>query len=124
MQRALMGTEVAIALVVLVVAALFFRSFHDTRDTDPGFKREGVLLAAYDLTGRPGVDDALARSFAARLLKRLRDLPGVEAAAIARSVPLDIHGLPARAFTSKAGGKRTRRPTGPSPTPSPRAISA
>ncbi len=110
MQRALMGTEVAIALVVLVVAALFFRSFHDTRDTDPGFKREGVLLAAYDLTGRPGVDDALARSFAARLLKGLRDLPGVEAAAIARSVPLDIHGLPARAFTLEGRGQTNAAP--------------
>jgi predicted permease len=110
MQGALMGAEVAIALVVLVVAALFFRSFHDTRDTDPGFKREGVLLAAYDLTGRGVDDDASARSFAARLLKRVRALPGVEEVAIARGVPLDIHGLPARAFTLEGRGQTNAAP--------------
>ncbi len=98
MRNALMGTEVALALVVLVVAAIFFRSVHDTRDTDPGFRREGVLLAAYDLSGR-GLDNAGTLAFATRLLDGLRALPGVEAAAIARSVPLDIHGLPLRAFT-------------------------
>ena len=98
MRNALMGTEVALALVVLVVAAIFFRSVHDTRDTDPGFRREGVLLAAYDLSGR-GLDDAGTRAFATRLLDGLRALPEVEAAAIARSVPLDIHGLPLRSFT-------------------------
>ncbi|MBI2835953.1 MAG: ABC transporter permease [Acidobacteria bacterium] len=96
-RNALMGVEVALALVVLVAAALFFRSFSETRETDPGFRREGVLLAAYDLTGR-NVDNSSARAFATRLLDRLRALPGVEAAAIASSVPLDIHGLPLRSF--------------------------
>jgi putative ABC transport system permease protein len=94
----LMGTEVALALAVLIVAAIFFRSVHDTRETDTGFRREGVLVAAYDLSGR-GLDDAGTRAFATRLLDGLRALPGVEAAAIARSVPLDIHGMPLRAFT-------------------------
>ena len=94
----LMGTEVALALAVLIVAAIFFRSVHDTRETDTGFRREGVLVAAYDLSGR-GLDEAGTRAFATRLLAGLRALPGVEAAAIARSVPLDIHGMPLRAFT-------------------------
>jgi predicted permease len=97
MRNALMGAEVGLALAVLMVAALFFRSFHDTRETDTGFRREGVLLAAYDLGGR-GLDDAATRAFAGRVLEGLRALPGVEAAAIARSVPLDIHGLPLRPF--------------------------
>lgn len=98
MRNALMGIQVALALMVLVVAGLFLRSLLETRDTDPGFRREGVLLAAYDLTGR-NVDTAATRAFADRLLARLRALPAVEAAAIASSVPLDIHGLPSRVFT-------------------------
>ena len=97
LRNALIGTEVALALIVLVVAAMFFRSFAETRDIDPGFRREGVLLAAYDLTGR-NADDRAEREFAARLLARLGATPGVEAAAIATSVPLDIHGLPLRSF--------------------------
>jgi predicted permease len=98
MRNILMGTEVALALAVLIVAAIFFRSVHDTRETDTGFRREGVLVAAYDLSGR-GLDEVGTRAFATRLLDGLRALPGVEAAAIARSVPLDIHGMPLRAFT-------------------------
>ena len=51
-QSILMGTEAALALMVLIVAGLFLRSFSETRTTDPGFSREGILLASYDLTGR------------------------------------------------------------------------
>jgi hypothetical protein len=70
----------------------------ETRNTDPGFRRDGVLLAAYDLAGR-SVDSNFSRALAARVLDRVRALPDVEAAAIASSVPLDIHGLPSRGFT-------------------------
>jgi putative ABC transport system permease protein len=97
LRNGLMGAQVAFAVIVLVAAALFYRSFSETRDMDPGFRREGVLLAAYDLSGR-NVDTTGARLFAAKLLERARALPGVEAAAISTSVPLDIHGLPNRAF--------------------------
>jgi predicted permease len=98
LRNAFMSTQVALALVVLVAAGLFLRSFRETRDADPGFRREGVLLAAYDLSGR-NADAASSLDFARRLLDRLRALPSVESAAIAASVPLDIHGLPLRSFT-------------------------
>ena len=97
-RNALMGAQVALALIVLTAAALFLRSFRETRSTDPGFRRDGVLLAAYDLSAR-NPDADRSRSFAADLLTRLRALPNVDAAAIATSVPLDIHGLPVRPFT-------------------------
>ena len=93
-----MGVQVALAVIVLVAATLFYRSFRETRDTDPGFKRDGVLLTAYDLSGR-NMDTTATRAFTAQLLERLRALPTVDAAAIASSVPLDIHGLPVRNFT-------------------------
>jgi predicted permease len=94
----LMGTEVALAVIVLMAAALLLGGFAETRDTDPGFRRDGVLLAAYDLTSR-SYTSAATRSFAARLLERVRATSGVESAAIATSAPLDIHGLPMRSFT-------------------------
>src|SRR5262245_46079478 len=98
LRNVLMGAEVGLALIVLLAAALFLRSFSETKEVDPGFKREGVLLAAYDFAGR-NVDAPFARDFARRLLESLRALPDVEVAAIASSVPLDIHGLPMRSFT-------------------------
>jgi predicted permease len=97
-RKVLMGAEVGLAIVVLIAAALFLDSFRSARQTDPRFRPEGVLLAAYDLSGR-NPDDASEREFAARLLERLRALPNVEAAAIATNVPLDLHGIPARTFT-------------------------
>jgi predicted permease len=97
-RKALMGVEVGLAMVVLIAAALFLQNFHSARQTDPRFRPEGILLAAYDLSAR-NPEDASEREFAARLLERLRSLPGVEAAAIATNVPLDLHGIPARPFT-------------------------
>lgn len=108
LRGALIGTQVALALVVLVVAALFVRSFADTRTTETGFTRDGLLLATYDLTGR-GSD---AAAFAVRVQERLQAMPGVEAAALSVSVPLDIHGLPLRGFTlegqPRADGRQDR----------------
>src|SRR6267378_2032130 len=97
-RKVLMGVEVGLAMVVLLAAALFVESFRSARQTDPRFRPEGVLLAAYDLSGR-NPDEASEREFAARLLDRLRSLPDVEEAAIATNVPLDLHGIPARSFT-------------------------
>jgi len=97
-RKVLMGVEVGLAMVVLIAAALFLQSFRSARQTDPRFRPEGVLLAAYDLSGR-NPDEASEREFATRLLERLRSLPDVEAAAIATNVPLDLHGIPARPFT-------------------------
>jgi len=98
LRNTLMAVEVALATVVLVAGGLFLRNFMATRHEDPGFRRDGVLLAEYDLTGRNPRDSSVA-AFTAALLDRVRALPSVESAAIAVSVPLDIHGLPMRYFT-------------------------
>jgi predicted permease len=94
----LMGVQAALAVAVLIVAGLFLRNFQETRDTDPGFARDGVLLAAFDLTGRPARPGGV-RAFTSRLLEQVKTVPGVEGAAVASSVPLDIHGMPSRVFT-------------------------
>ncbi|MCC7032714.1 MAG: ABC transporter permease [Acidobacteria bacterium] len=111
LRRLLMASEVGLALVVLLVAGLFYRSFQDTRELDPGFRKEGVLLAAYDLgAGNRTADEV--RHFTGRLLEAARRLPGAQAAAIAASVPLDIHGLPQRSFAlegrARTDGARDR----------------
>jgi predicted permease len=97
LRNALMAAEVTLASVVLISAGLFLESFRETRD-DPGFQREGLMLAAYDLSGRDINTDAQASDFARRLLDGLRAIPDVEVAALASAVPLDIHGMPQRSF--------------------------
>lgn len=102
LRHVLMAAQVALALVLLVAAGLFYQGFQDTKITNPGFRTDGVLLSAYDLTGRLTAGDAdegkRIRVFVDRLLTRLREIPVIEAAAISSAVPLDIHGLPSRTF--------------------------
>jgi predicted permease len=109
MRGGLIAAEVALALVVLVAAALFPESFRETREIDPGFRRDGILLAAYDLSAWPD-DEAAERTFAAEVLRRLRATPGVEGAAISSSMPLDIHGLPLRPFVLEGRARDDRAP--------------
>lgn len=98
LRNTLMAAQVALAVVVLVVAGLFVQSFRETRTTDPGFARDGVLLAAFDMSGRPSAI-AGSRVMADRIIADLSRVPGVEGVAVSSSIPLDIHGLPGRLFT-------------------------
>ena len=93
----LMALQCGLALLVLVVAGLFFQGFVETRDTNPGFRTDGLLIATYDLTvGVP--TEASARQFATDLIDRLQRVPEVESVALASNMPLDIHGWPLRGF--------------------------
>lgn len=109
----LMALQVGLALLVLIVAGLFFQSFVETRETDPGFKTEGLLLATYDLSGTAAMAEGCnfcVSRFATRLLERLRTVPGIEAVALAGAVPLDIHGLPLRSFTLEGRAQTQEAP--------------
>jgi predicted permease len=108
-RTALMTVQVALAVAVLVIAGLILESFEESRQADPGFEVDGVLLASYDLAGR-GIDRAGTRQFADRVLTNVRAIPGVEAAALAVSIPLDIHGLPQRTFDLEGRARTTTRP--------------
>ena len=98
MRDLIMAGQVALALMVLVVAGLFFRTYLQTIDSDPGFVRAGVHLSAIELRGA-AAQPAKARQFAADLLEKLQAVPGVDSVALATSVPLDIHGMPMRMFS-------------------------
>lgn len=104
----LMALQCALALLVLVVAGLFFQSFVETRGTDPGFRVDGVLLATYDLGPLQPTDD-YARQFATNLLEKLHRVPSVESVALANAMPLDIHGLPARGFRLEGRTETTQQ---------------
>lgn len=89
----LVGAEVAVALVVLILAGLFYRSFHNAQNAPSGYDADRVLLASVDLLAR-GYNQERRAEFVREVLTRLRALPKVEAAAIAYLPPLEMHGLP------------------------------
>jgi predicted permease len=79
--------QIAISLVLLVAAALCVQSLRNAARIETGFDPEGVWLASVDLSLQ-GYDEARGREFFRRLKERVATEPGVEAAALARSVQL------------------------------------
>jgi predicted permease len=102
----LMAVQCGLALLVLIVAGLFFQGFVETRDTDPGFRVDGLMIATYDL-GPLTPTDEYTRQFATELLDKLRQVPGIESVALANAMPLDIHGLPMRGFLLEGRAQTT-----------------
>jgi predicted permease len=84
-------SEIALAVVTLVGAALFLQSFRAARGIDPGFSPDGVALAEFDFS-TAGYDAQQTDSFCRRSRERLEQLPGVTAVSYDDSPPLGFHG--------------------------------
>jgi macrolide transport system ATP-binding/permease protein len=91
LRNALVIAQVALSLVLLIGAALFLQSLKKAQTIDPGFNPENVLLASFDLFPN-GYTPQTGRAFHQQLLQRVETLPGVEAATIARRLPLGFSG--------------------------------
>jgi predicted permease len=85
----LVVVQVALSLLLLTCAGLFFRSLDKAQRDDPGFDPSHVLLASYDL-GPMGYNNAREIEFNRQLLMRLRALPGVQSATVADFSPLSF----------------------------------
>ena len=84
----LVGAEVAVALMLLIGAGLFIKSFANVLSVDPGFDPRGVVVAHMTLPGQLSQDGDRAAAFYASLLQRVRALPGVKAAGATNQLPL------------------------------------
>ncbi len=82
--------EAALALVLLVGAGLFLRSFSRLQQENPGFEPRGVMTAMLSLPPTQYGDEERRVSFNRALLERLRVLPGVVSAGL--GVPLPFSG--------------------------------
>ena len=84
-------SEVALAVVALVGATLFLKSFERARAVDPGFAADGVALAQFDFS-TAGYDAQQTDTFCRRLRDRMEQLPGASGVSYDDSVPLGFHG--------------------------------
>jgi len=87
----LVTSEVALAVIALVGAGLFLKSFQTAQAIDPGFKPEGVALARFDFSSA-GYDARQTDSFCRRLREQLERQPGVTAVSYDDSPPLGFSG--------------------------------
>ena len=78
LRGALVISEVALALVVLIGASLFLESFQHAKRTDLGFDPSNVLLVGMDLS-QAGFSTEPGKLFMAQLRDRVEALPGVQA---------------------------------------------
>jgi len=81
--------QVALSVVVLVVAVLFVRSLQAVRAIDPGMHTAGLLVVTpQSLDGEASETEAPSNSWKALLTERVGGIPGVEALAWTDFVPL------------------------------------
>ena len=91
LRRSLVVAEIAIAVVLLSGAGLLFNSFLRITAVRPGF--DATHLAGVELSlGRERYTEQTRVQFVQRLLQRVEQIPGVRAAAVSMTVPLQVFG--------------------------------
>ncbi len=85
----LVTAEMALAVVLLIGAASLIRSFIALRKVNPGFDAHNVLTMRMSLTGSQFANPAIVAQVLHEGVRRIRALPGVDAAATTCCVPLD-----------------------------------
>jgi predicted permease len=88
-RRAVIVTQVALGVVLLVGAGLLLRTFTHLRALDPGFDGRGVYSASVSLQDARYRTAAQVTGLTAATLERLRTAPGIEAAAVALGLPYE-----------------------------------
>jgi predicted permease len=102
-RSALVVLQVSLAVTLLIVAALVVQSMQAIVVADLGYDPAPLLSAQIDVAGWKTEDEQAALRLRQRVLARVRDIPGVEAATLATelpavqfaaAVPFDITGRP------------------------------
>lgn len=85
----LVASEVALALVAIIGAGLFAKSFQMARQINPGFDPKGVVVSQLAL-GQLGYSVQDRINFCARLQERLESHPGISSVSYADYIPLGV----------------------------------
>jgi len=91
-RAALVVTQVALALVLLLGAGLMLKSFRELSRISPGFEPQGALVGTVSLPQPKYADNLKAGAFWAELSQRAAALPGVKAAGAISILPLTGRG--------------------------------
>ncbi|HUF46203.1 MAG TPA: ABC transporter permease [Vicinamibacterales bacterium] len=89
LRSSIVAGQVALSVLLLVAAGLFVRTLQHAGDVDPGFDLRQGLLASIDLLPA-GYDQTRGQAFLGDVIEEIQRLPGVEAAAFARDIPLTL----------------------------------
>ncbi len=87
--NALIVTEIAIALTLLVCGGLMVRSFHRLQDVNLGFKPDNLLTVKMVLPDSKYSQYRARVAFTGQVLERIRNLPGIVSAGTTTNIPLE-----------------------------------
>jgi predicted permease len=87
MASALVISQVALSLLLLIGAGFFVRTLQNLQQLDPGFRRDGVLVFRIDLR-RGGYEEGQFTALYQQLLEPLGSVPGVASVSLSTNTPL------------------------------------
>src|SRR4029079_1362886 len=86
-QSVLVVAEVALSLVLLVMAGLMIRSFAKLTNIDPGMSTANVMSMRMNRSPAKSQDDAQNGIFFQQVIDHVKTVPGIEAVAVASHMP-------------------------------------
>ena len=100
--NALIAAEVALAVMLLVGSGLLLRTIWQLSNVNPGFDDRNALAVTVQLPEKKYADTKQVANFSQHLVEQVSTLPGVEAAGVARIMPIShelmlgyyVEGLP------------------------------
>jgi predicted permease len=91
-QSALVVSQVAISLVLVIGAVLLVRSFWNLMTLNPGFREKDIIVASLDFShvpGGPAMSEKSAALYVRNVMEQLRALPNLQSLGTSTHVPLD-----------------------------------
>lgn len=86
-KNVLVAGQVAVAIVLLVAATLTIRTFERLWSVAPGISAAGVHVTNVSLPESRYPNEAAQAGFQARLLERMKTIPGMRAVAVSNAIP-------------------------------------
>jgi putative ABC transport system permease protein len=87
LRNILVISQLALSLVLLIVAALFVRSLRQAVTSDPGFAARNLLIASMETRGT-SLTRPQGQAFYDYALERIGSLPGVKSVTLTRVIPI------------------------------------
>ena len=109
-RNALVVSEVALALILLIGAGLLIRSLSLLRHVDPGIDPRNITTMAITIPSTKYPDPAHQAQFFQTVLARIRALPGVEAASGIDSLPFSEGSTEPIAIEGRPATKMSEQP--------------